>query len=193
MALDRADEAAEMLAPLVARRPDDANLRVSYGVVLARVGDLAGSERELKRVIEQHPEHAAAPLKLGQIVGNQGRFEEALGFFDRAATLNPDSPLPHALAGQAALQLQRPDVALQHLEAARRLAPYDTGIVQTWAVATRDTGSLKITIAAAEASDPTDRTALFALMHIYNVAGRTEDAGRLAAEFAREASSESGR
>jgi tetratricopeptide (TPR) repeat protein/ferredoxin len=183
VALDRAQEAADELKALLDQRPGDEDVRVSYGVVLAHAGDLEACEVEIRGVIERDPEHLDAHVKLAQIFGFQQRQGEALALYERAATIDPKNVEWRYAAAQAAMVLRRSDDARRHLGVARELAPFNPGIVETWAAVVRGTGALDAEIAAAQAAAGTDRALRFALMYLYRAAGRTEEADRLGTEF----------
>lgn len=84
---------------------------------------------------------AAIAAALAPGAGPQ-QLESAIVKLERAAVLNPDSPLVYRHIGQGYLALERPQAALQALEQAYRLAP-DSLLVQR---------ELALSIAASEAT-----------------------------------------
>jgi tetratricopeptide (TPR) repeat protein len=71
-----------------------------------RAGRLAEAEAELRRAIGQRPAPDALEL-LGILLAQQGRAYEALGFFDRALALQPDSAGARHNRAQALFSLGR--------------------------------------------------------------------------------------
>lgn len=65
------------------------------------------SERLLRRAVEFDPEYGNAWLTLGNALRNQGRVDEALGCFERAASV--EKPAPHAGSALAYSALFLPD------------------------------------------------------------------------------------
>lgn len=105
---------------------------------------------------------------------------------DRAATLRPDSFRYHLAAADIAYREGRVDVALSHLERARRLAPLDPALAlaQARVLAAADGNHLD-EIAAAAAADPNHPELQMLLGDALAAAGRAAEAERawLAAEY----------
>jgi DNA-binding winged helix-turn-helix (wHTH) protein/tetratricopeptide (TPR) repeat protein len=67
---------------------------VSLGVVLLfRDFDVAGAEREYRRALELEPDSVAAHFRYGCVLSHAGRTAEARALLERAARLDPVSPL----------------------------------------------------------------------------------------------------
>ena len=179
----REQEAATVLEDLVKRRPHTAPIRVAYGVVLARLGEIDRGIAQLRLALRDAPQLADAHLKLGQVLANQDRMAEALPEFESALELEPGQSQVHVLAARIAFRIGRIDDAVRHLNAACQLEPFDPQIVGTWAALLGRTGGLAGAIEAAEQSGPNDRAARFRLLYLYRLAGRAEDAARIASGF----------
>ncbi len=93
----RGAEALKVYAQALAAQPDDE--RVLYARALFEVdrGDVAAGERDLRRIIELHPDNAEALNALGYTIsdhskGNEARQKEALALIERALAIKPDEP-----------------------------------------------------------------------------------------------------
>ncbi|HET8790347.1 MAG TPA: tetratricopeptide repeat protein [Modicisalibacter sp.] len=87
------DAAMELLDRQVRQHPADTQLRFMRAMRLYNQGDLAGMERDLRRIIEQEPDNAMALNALGYTLADQTeRYREALELIERAHQLEPESP-----------------------------------------------------------------------------------------------------
>ena len=89
-------EARDMYRERVAAAPEDVDLRLRYGKVLAGVGEHDDAERQLRAVLDRDPANVEAHLHLGVLVRDAGRQDEARRLFERARELLPGSALPPA-------------------------------------------------------------------------------------------------
>jgi tetratricopeptide (TPR) repeat protein len=80
--------------------------------------DVAAAAKEFERELELDPGNANAAYELGEIHRNAGKFDEAQKFFELAVQYHPD--FEEAQLGLAAvlMSLQKPDLALPHLQKA---------------------------------------------------------------------------
>jgi tetratricopeptide (TPR) repeat protein len=82
-------------------------------------GDLEGSERDLRSIIEIKPDDARALNHLGYMLANQtNRYDEALQLLERAITLNPGDPATTDSLAWAQYKLGRYDEALANIRRA---------------------------------------------------------------------------
>lgn len=79
--------------------------------------------KEVERLRDQHPRHAAVQELLGKVRKQQGRWEEALQAFQLARQLRPSRQSPHLEAGLVLLRLRRPDEASVSFTALLNLSP----------------------------------------------------------------------
>jgi O-antigen ligase len=79
-------------AGLVAADPNNAQFHLSYGVFLARFGDLAGAETEFLTAFDLAPRSAVPALNLSRIYLEQGRTGLALDLYRRAVEADPSAP-----------------------------------------------------------------------------------------------------
>ncbi|HEX5041892.1 MAG TPA: glycosyltransferase family 39 protein [Candidatus Polarisedimenticolaceae bacterium] len=61
----------------------------NLGVVYAKEGSLTQAEEQLRRAVEEEPNHPRTHLELGKVLAREGKTEEALASFLRAAELEP--------------------------------------------------------------------------------------------------------
>jgi tetratricopeptide (TPR) repeat protein len=78
--------------------------------------DIAAATKEFAQELEVDPGNANAAYELGEIHRNAGKFDEAQKFFELAVQYHPD--FEEAQLGLAAvlMSLQKPDLALPHLQ-----------------------------------------------------------------------------
>ena len=67
-----------------------------------------------------------AGFDLGMILFNQGKFQEAIPYFQRATAQDPDFAQAYLYLGRAQLSIRRWRDAIQPLRTAYRLAPEET-------------------------------------------------------------------
>jgi polyferredoxin/tetratricopeptide (TPR) repeat protein len=183
LAAGRGDDAARILATLLARRPYDAEIRLAYGVVLAHLDRIEESLAEIDRVTAARPGFADAFFKRAQILAARSRFQEALDAATRAAQIEPGLVPPHMLAAQLAARLGQNELSRRQLEAALASTPFDSRLVAIWARSVTRMGDLDRALAVAETAPASDLAARFKLASLYREAGRAEDAARLLADL----------
>lgn len=71
----------------VEEQPDNQRARVAYGVTLFGQRRFAEAEAQLRAALALEPNDAVATGRLGGVVAAQGRIDEAIGLFERAARL----------------------------------------------------------------------------------------------------------
>jgi tetratricopeptide (TPR) repeat protein len=101
----------------------NANLRLTRALVLGQMGRAAEAEEEFRASIQLEPSDEAS-LDLGLFYMEQKRFEEAAAIFRRSAE---SSSRPHdfwMLLGQADLQTNRPQPALDAFDKAVQSSPF---------------------------------------------------------------------
>jgi tetratricopeptide (TPR) repeat protein len=109
----RLADAARVGPGLAERDPANPTPALNTGRALSLLGDQEGAERWARAGIRRDPEHTSGWLLLGNVLGLQGRYDEALAAFESALALEPDLP--------AAQQGRR--LALAHLEPTAARAP----------------------------------------------------------------------
>jgi len=112
--------AAVQFEGALARFPEWAEARFSLATTYARMDRMADAIKEYEKVIEARPNHYGAHLLLGRALALTGNPEAALPNLTKAATLQPESPEPHAFLADAYVQLGREqDAERERFEATR--------------------------------------------------------------------------
>lgn len=110
--------ARERLERELARRPDDPALRLELAQLAYVAGDFDTSERELREVIRLAPAEARAHLRLGDVLAEKERVEEALTEYREAERLAAGSPLAKEAALEAELAQIEVDTVVRPLREA---------------------------------------------------------------------------
>jgi tetratricopeptide (TPR) repeat protein len=107
-------------------------LRV-YGTVLESNGYYDEAIQAYERALEINPNLTFLYLRIGSNHRRQGRIEQALTAFDRAATINAQlglqDPVPYLAIGRTYLQEGQFFIAARNLESAVRIAPSDPNLL----------------------------------------------------------------
>ena len=108
--------------------PDDARLLYARALLAVDHGDVAGGERDLRRVLELKPDDAEALNALGYTLadrsqGNDARQHEALDLIQRALKLKPDEPAIIDSMGWVRYRLGDLDASLENLRNAYAKQP----------------------------------------------------------------------
>ena len=99
--------------------PDDTRLLYSRALIAASSGDLKVAEADLRKVLEQEPENAAALNALGYTLADQtDRLDEALKLIEQAHKLSPDEPSIIDSLGWVQFRLGRKEAAVATLKRA---------------------------------------------------------------------------
>ena len=99
--------------------PDDTRLLYSRALMAASSGDLKVAEADLRKVLEQEPENAAALNALGYTLADQtDRLDEALKLIEQAHKLSPDEPSIIDSLGWVQFRLGRKEEAVATLKRA---------------------------------------------------------------------------
>jgi predicted negative regulator of RcsB-dependent stress response len=71
-------------------RPENVSVEhFNLGVVYAKEGSLAQAEEQLRRAVEEEPNHPRTHLELGKVLAREGKAQEAIAAFHRASELDP--------------------------------------------------------------------------------------------------------
>ncbi len=114
----------------------------NLGVLWRERGDLAESERALRRCVGLYPDYPEGLNNLGVTLAGQRRYEEALGCYAAALAAEPRFAPAHFNASRSALKLGRPADALAHLHAAVVLQPDDPQVHNDLGVLLLNAGQL---------------------------------------------------
>lgn len=97
----------------------------AFGLLHARLGQIAEAEDSFKRAIRIDPVNASALNNYGQFLCQLGRYDDGLGRFDQALRnpLYQEPEVTHTNAGLCALRAKRTDLAEQHFRSALQINP----------------------------------------------------------------------
>lgn len=79
--------------------PEYSPAYIAYGMLLHRIGERKVSNAMLMRADELDPYHAIVKNQLGNYQAEEGKYAEALAFYQMAIDLAPDEPLYHYQTG----------------------------------------------------------------------------------------------
>jgi TolB-like protein/thioredoxin-like negative regulator of GroEL len=85
--------------------------------------DYVGAELDLKRALETDPTHIAALRRLGTLHGMQGRYDEALGMFQKIIDRDPLNTLAYSNYSYQALAAGKLDLAEEMIEKVLLFSP----------------------------------------------------------------------
>jgi tetratricopeptide (TPR) repeat protein len=84
------DEAYAFYSKHLEENPDDTSLRYARALVAERINKLAQAEEDLRAIIQREPSNAQALNALGYTLADRtDRYEEALGYIERALEVDP--------------------------------------------------------------------------------------------------------
>jgi tetratricopeptide (TPR) repeat protein len=93
--IDQADlaKSARVLERAVRVNPQNQRARYLLAVIDQKMGDPAAAENELRTVIQGNPLNPIPHLRLGMLLRERGRYEEALKEFHAVERLRPHNPM----------------------------------------------------------------------------------------------------
>lgn len=87
------ETALALLSKALKQTPDDVDLLYARSLVAAQLDRLKVMETDLKLLLQQQPKHAEALNLLGYMLADRSkRYQEALGYIEKAIALEPDNP-----------------------------------------------------------------------------------------------------
>jgi tetratricopeptide (TPR) repeat protein len=155
---------------------DDANpyLMTELAEQYARVPDLDGAERQLKKVVERYPGYAPAQLLMGRVLYEANKATRARAHLTRAIELRPTDPDAYLVLTQVWLDQGRVDDAIRVVDSLGAAVPGEPigyrrlGL----ALADRDDRRAERLLARAVERDPGDVAAWGALAKLREAAGQ---------------------
>ena len=124
--LGRLDEAEDVLRRGQKIDPRDASVMQNLAEVVRQQGRHEEAIEWYDKVIKRNRKYALAYAGRGDALNYLRRYDEANASLKKALTLQPDMPqadMIHALAGETAGRLDRPEEALWHYRQALQIAP----------------------------------------------------------------------
>lgn len=120
----RYEDAVELLESGVAAYPRDDELRYAYALALEQAGNLAGAESQLRQLISEDPENAAAHNALGYMLTvNNERLDKAEALIREALRLRPEDPAILDSMGWVRFKRGDAEAALDYLQRAFEAFP----------------------------------------------------------------------
>lgn len=128
VALQRWEEASDLLSRLVTLCPDDADLRFEYAAVLMQLRRFVEALVEWRTLSEQDPGEAVVAFNLAVTHQQLGHLAEARRAWDAVIALDP-TPTAHIHRGEVLLQLDEPGAAIADFRTALAELPHATDAV----------------------------------------------------------------
>lgn len=176
---DEPQKAVQALTRVVAQNPNNPQARRSLAQAYAAGGDLKGAITSLEEVVEYVPGIAG---DLGQYQEQAGLHREAAVSYTLALAAQPNSRTLKLNRVRALFAAKEYGQAASFAGEARKQHPEDLRFPQLQARALFDAGDRSAGIAVAESTArafPKDTSTQFALVDIYQDAGRTNDAEKI--------------
>lgn len=109
------------------------NDKVEHAARLYQANDFKGAEEYLREVIKEYPKHPKARNMLGEVYARQRKWNEAIENFGIAVEGDSTNAEFHNNLGLVLSQLDKDDVAENHLRRANQLDPLNTTILMNLA------------------------------------------------------------
>lgn len=123
-AVEQYQAAIDVLDVALQSHPDDTELLYARALTAVDIDRIDILEADLKKVLEQDPDHADALNALGYTLADQTeRYAEALGYIQRAIKIKPDSPAIMDSMGWVQYRMGNKQEALRYLWRAMELLP----------------------------------------------------------------------
>lgn len=119
--------AVQRVSEVVARYPEDADLRWSLAALLESAGDTDASLEQWRTLVGLQPQAALPRINLAKLLERLGRQAEALQLYDEGLRINPEYYPARYAIGSLCLQLDRLPEAIHHLGLAVRQKPRSIG------------------------------------------------------------------
>lgn len=142
--LDRKADAMQVYDAALAANPDNLELLYSRGLHGSGMQRMDVLEADMRRILELDSEHADALNALGYSLADQtDRYQEALGYIERALALKPEEAAILDSMGWVQYRLGNMELALDYLRRALAKTPKDGEIAAhlgevLWALGQRD-------------------------------------------------------
>jgi tetratricopeptide (TPR) repeat protein len=111
------------LAKAVEMNPNLPDVYAYYGLALFVTGDLEGSRKAFQEELKHDPNNFDANLRLGTMLRQEQKYDEAQRYFQRALLVRPDDPATRYQIALVDLALDRQEQARDELGALVRESP----------------------------------------------------------------------
>ncbi|MGB5178625.1 MAG: tetratricopeptide repeat protein [Gammaproteobacteria bacterium] len=113
------DEAFALYGKALQASPDNIDLLYAHSLAAEQLGKLEIAERDMRRILEMEPDNVRTLNALGYTLADQTtRYEEALGYINRAYAQDPNDPAIIDSLGWVQYRLGNLDEARTHLQRA---------------------------------------------------------------------------
>ena len=113
------EEAFELYGKALQASPDNIDLLYAHSLAAEQLGKLEIAERDMRRILELEPDNVRTLNALGYTLADQTtRYEEALGYINRAYAQEPNDPAIIDSLGWVQYRLGNLDEARSHLQRA---------------------------------------------------------------------------
>lgn len=117
------EHALEMLVRAAAIAPKDAQNHYMQGEAKQALDDPAGAEAAFRKVTTLDPDHTDAHIRLGMLLAEQNRLQEAVKAYERAIFLDRTAVVARYNLAQVCVQLEDYQRALAQLHLVKELHP----------------------------------------------------------------------
>jgi tetratricopeptide (TPR) repeat protein len=123
LAMDKTRESYDQYEKALAIGPREAKLEFAAGQVANKAGLVDRAEEHFGMAQAADRSNAAYPLMLGMVQRKRGNVEASKASMLRAANMDPDNAYAWGTLADIALNENKVDICLQHIEKARKLQP----------------------------------------------------------------------
>ena len=139
--LGKQTEAVTTLRLAVGLNSDYLPARMALAEALLKLGELEESRKAYERILQDHPESAAAHYGLGRVYSDKGAVEEAIKHFERACELSPEFGAGHYALGLAYRNLGNTEKSREHLSQFQRYSTQESPLEDPLLEAIQSLGS----------------------------------------------------
>jgi predicted Zn-dependent protease len=123
LAMNKLPESYDQYEKALAIGPREPKLEFAAGQVASKAGLTGRAEEHFSMAQTADPRNPTYPMMLGMIQRKQGNVESAKASLLRSVNLDPENAFCWGTMADIALNENRTDLAIQHIEKARRLQP----------------------------------------------------------------------
>ncbi len=180
---NRSAESVTIMQELFDRRPGSCEIGIALATAYHLTGDAQRGTNLAQFLVDRHPDNAEAHVFLATAKVNSGNEAEAQRLLKRAIELDGTMGRAHFLLASLELRDGITKQGIDHLDAALNLEPFNATYTKFWARLVQQTEDINKAIVKWENKPGNDRVTRFRLMHLYEVAGRLDQANSIAKEL----------
>ena len=176
--LHREDEARQRLLAYLAEHPDEVAARLLLARIYIRQKLFARAANQYEEIHRRNPGETKSLLLLGELYLVQGQPQRALSVLDQALTIDPDNYAAHVFAARILADQKKYSRAAGHYERALRInwsTDLELELAELYVRQEKYTRAEKI-YRSILASEPANRAAGLALVHVLVLENRTNQA-----------------